>query len=212
MQRLRQVWICGDSIASARLTPCYHTVQEYLALLATLPRASTSSAGQNGTSVSRDSGNNDEDEDNNEDAAAASLASIDSPFQVQEYLTYLIAKDVHNVKALVDLPRWRIKGSRSDTDHSPGKGKQKREEDSADIALEGSDKKAATTSAEDAQRSESTKEAVCEEDVSMSDLSSVKTEAPDRDAMMDDQDDENEEYEDEYAYIERDVWLYEHLR
>lgn len=66
------------------------------------------------------------DEDNNSSDnpnAPPTLSDIDSPFQVQEYLSTLVAQDPHNIQRLVEVPRWRRRdgssnGSESSADAS----------------------------------------------------------------------------------------------
>lgn len=55
----------------------------------------------------------DEADDNSDPNAPPTLADIDSPFQVQEYLTTLVAQDPHNIQRLVEVPRWRRRGGSS---------------------------------------------------------------------------------------------------
>ena len=63
------------------------------------------------------------------DEALKSLDSIESPFQVQEYLNMLLAEDPHDVDRVVWLPRRRKVPSTTltvtDKALSPGKGKEK---------------------------------------------------------------------------------------
>ena len=100
------------------------------------------------------------------DEALKSLDSIESPFQVQEYLNMLLAEDPHDVDRVVWLPRRRKVASTTaaatDKALSPGKGKEKQ--------LESND----STSADDGT------------------------------------DDTADEFDE--PYIEKEVWLYEHLR
>lgn len=95
---------------------------------------------------------------------SSTLSSIDSPFQIQEYLSLLVAENPHNIARLVDLPRWkRNLSSSTGAKADKGKGKVDASEEGASIPKEG-----------DTER--------------------------------------QEDEEDEYEYVDRDVWLYEHLR
>ena len=42
-----------------------------------------------------------------EDTAPLNISDINSPFEVQEYLTLLVAQDPHNVQRLVQLPEFK---------------------------------------------------------------------------------------------------------
>ena len=53
-----------------------------------------------------------------------SLASLDSAFQLQEYISLLIRLDVHDVNAIVSLP-----GKEKDKDREKDTGKEKHPED-----------------------------------------------------------------------------------
>ncbi|KAJ7686208.1 Mob1/phocein, partial [Mycena rosella] len=59
-----------------------------------------------------------------------SLSSLDSAFQLQEYISLLIRLDVHDVDAIVSVP---------------GRAKQKEKEKEVDVADEGKDRKAEVT-------------------------------------------------------------------
>lgn len=55
--------------------------------------------------------------------APPSLQAIDSPFQLQEYLTLLIRQDPHNVERLCALPEGEVVSGKSFTDEK-GKAKE----------------------------------------------------------------------------------------
>lgn len=100
------------------------------------------------------------------DEALKSLDTIESPFQVQEYLNMLLAEDPHNVDRVVWLPRRRKVASTTaaatDKALSPGKGKEK------------------------------------------------QLESNDATSGGDESGDAADEFDE--PYVEKEVWLYEHLR
>ena len=110
----------------------------------------------------------------------------DSPFEVQEYLSMLVAENPHDIQRLIQIPRWRRATSTSLLD----KGKQSELNDGAVAAATSN---TATASSQD----------------NGGDRALEATAA----ANKDHQDNSNSEAnEAEYDSVDRDVWLYEHLR
>ena len=106
-------------------------------------------------------------------AASTTVSEIESPFQVQEFLTHLVAEDPHNVTGLVELPRWK-NGSKS----SRGKAREQVDNDKSNHIAKNE-----------------------------SNGDDVKVDGkPDGDTEASETDDEA------FIYVEREVWLYEHLR
>ena len=71
-----------------------------------------------------------------------SLASLDSAFQLQEYISLLIRLDVHDVDAIVSLPGKKDEEGGKDKESEKEKDKEKFVDDGLSTELEEKEKKA----------------------------------------------------------------------
>ena len=115
-------------------------------------------------------------------SSSPAISSIDSPFQVQEYLAMLVAENPHDIQRLIQIPRWRRSPADSDKTDSKDKGKSKDAAELSDSSNNGDDRTTSNGSDNDDEGKQDTNTA------------------------------DNQDSEDEFEYVDRDVWLYEHLR
>ncbi|KAK9900460.1 Mob1/phocein [Cystobasidium minutum MCA 4210] len=126
------------------------------------------------------------------------ISSMDSPFEVQEYLAMLVAENPHDIQRLIQIPRWKRASTSSS---SSSKGKQVA---SSDINTASDDNNPPEQSGDGSDNDDRATKG--------QQLSTSASSNNDEDSKRASNDGDNDNEDDEYEYVDRDVWLYEHLR